>query len=100
VPTPATTRAIPGSGRHGPDEAGGLGVGKGGGLAGGPADDEAVAPGGQQVVHEPREAGFAERAAGPHRGHHRDEVGAEFGHGSTLPGAIAMVQRCFFADIA
>ncbi len=95
-------------GHHGADEPGRLGFGQRGRLAGGPTDDEAVAPGGQQVVDEVDEPWFADRAVGLHRGRHGDEVGAEkqvsgeqlVGHGSILPRAIPPVYRCFFVCTA
>lgn len=79
--------------RHGTDEPGCLSFGQGGRLTGGTANDDAIAPCGQQVADEAREPGLADRAVGVHRGHHGDKVGAEeqvsgllrVGHGSILP---------------
>ena len=95
-------------GRHGTDEPGCLGLGQGGRLTGGPANDDAVAPRGQQVVDEVGEPRFADRAVGVHRGHHGDQVGAEELVGRVLGsvmvrsclGSIPVVQRCFLANIA
>lgn len=93
-------------GHHGADEPGRLGVGQGGRLTGGPANDDAVAPGGQQVVHEVGDPGLADRTVGLHRGHHGDEVGAEeqvggvlgVGYGPILSRPITVVQRSFIAS--
>ena len=68
---------VPRLGRHGADKPGCLGFGQGGRLTGGPANDDAIAAGGQQVVDEASEPRLADRAVGVHRGHHGDQVGAE-----------------------